>query len=88
MKSVTMSDARAHLPKIVDQVNEGEKEAVEIVRHGKPMAMVVSKALYESLIETIEILSDEKMAGVLIEALRKPKKAKHTLAQVEKDLRL
>lgn len=87
MKTMTVSDARAHLPEIIDQVNEGQKEAVEIMRHGEPIATIMSASLYESIVETLEILSDEKGAHALKEALRNIKKAKFIpAAQAKKEL--
>lgn len=81
MKTMTVSDARAHLPEIIDQVNKGQKEAVEIMRHGEPVATIMSASLYESIVETLEILSDEKTAQALKEALRNIKKAKFIPAE-------
>lgn len=87
MKTMTVSDARTHLPELIDQVNEGVKEAIEIVRHGEPVAAIMSATLYEALVETIEILSDEKMAKLLKKALKEAKRAKFIpLAQVRKEL--
>lgn len=81
MKTMTVSDARAHFPEIIDQVNGAQKEAVEIVRHGEPVATIMSASLYESIIETLEILSDEDGAKTLKEALRNIKKAKFIPAE-------
>lgn len=65
MKTMSVTDARAHLPKLVDEVNSGvDKEGIRIMRRGKPVARIVSEELYESLLETLEILADEEfMAG-------------------------
>ena len=60
MKTMTLSDARAHLPKLVDEVNKGKKDGVQILRRGKPVARILSEDLYNSLIETLEILADEE----------------------------
>jgi len=87
MKTMTASDARAHFPEILDQVSESPRETVEILRHGEPVARIVSASLYESIVETLEILSDEEAASKLKEALRNMKKAKFIpLAQVKKEL--
>lgn len=87
MKTMTVSDARAHLPEIIDQVNEGQKEAVEIMRHGEPVAAIMSARLYESIVETLEILSDEETAKALRKAIKDAKKAKFIPAErVRKDL--
>lgn len=87
MKTMSVSNARAHFPEIIDQVNGGSKEAVEIVRHGEPVATIMSASLYESIVETLEILSDDKSAQALKEALRNTKKAKFIPAgQAKKEL--
>jgi antitoxin YefM len=87
MKTMTVSNARAHFPEIIDQVNGGSREAVEIVRHGEPVAAIMSATLYESIIETLEILSDEETAKALRKALKDMKKAKFIPAErVRKDL--
>lgn len=87
MKTMTVSDARAHLPEIIDQVNESPKETVEIMRRGEPVAAIMSARLYESLVETLEILADEETAKALREALRNARKAKFIpFEQVRKEL--
>lgn len=89
MKTMSVSDARAHLPDIIDQVNKSPREAVEIVRHGEPVAAIMSAKLYESIVETLEILSDEDTARALRKALKdtNAKKAKFIPAErVRKDL--
>ena len=43
----SIAEARAHLPSIVDEVEVGAP--VEITRRGKPVAIVLSPAQYESL---------------------------------------
>jgi len=43
----SIAEARAHLPSIVDEVEVGPP--VEITRRGKPVAVVLSSAQYESL---------------------------------------
>jgi len=59
MKTMSVTEARAHLPKLVDEVSV-LRGGVQIARRGKPVARIVSEDLYESLLETLEILSDEK----------------------------
>jgi prevent-host-death family protein len=87
MKTMSISDARTHLPEIIDQVNADSKEAIEIVRHGEPVAAIMSASLYESIVETLEILADEKTANALKDALRNAGKSKFIPAsRVRKDL--
>jgi len=61
MSSVTLSDAKTHLTRLLTEVEElGEK--VVITRSGRPAGVLVSVDEYEGLIETLEILADTEMA--------------------------
>jgi prevent-host-death family protein len=87
MKTMTVSHARANLPDLIDQVNGKHKKAIEIVRHGEPVAAIMSAKLYESIVETLEILSDEETSRLLKKVLREAKRAKFIPAErVWKDL--
>jgi prevent-host-death family protein len=46
MKRVSVADARNHLPALI---HEAETEPVEIVRRGKPVAVLVSRADFDRL---------------------------------------
>ncbi|MDQ2804306.1 MAG: type II toxin-antitoxin system prevent-host-death family antitoxin [Pseudomonadota bacterium] len=43
MREVQASDAKAHLPQLLDDVERGE--TVVITRHGRPIARIVPEAL-------------------------------------------
>lgn len=61
MSSVTLSDAKTHLTRLLTEVEElGEK--VVITRSGRPAGVLVSVDEYEGLLETLEILADTEMA--------------------------
>ncbi len=53
---ISISDARANLPDLVDKVSE-ELDRVVITVNGKPKAILVSAEELESLEETAEILA-------------------------------
>lgn len=89
MRTMSVSDARAHLPELIDQVNGKSRETVGIVRRGESVATIMSTDLYESMVETLEILSDPETTGLLKEAIRNAKKAKFIpMAEVMKDLEI
>ncbi len=62
MREVQASDAKAHLPQLLDDVERGE--TVVITRHGRPIARIVPEAHFrqEEIDKAIEA----------IKALRKP----------------
>ncbi|MGH7762979.1 MAG: type II toxin-antitoxin system Phd/YefM family antitoxin [Candidatus Dormibacteraceae bacterium] len=63
-KVVPFTEARTHLTELLDDV-ESVHEHVVITRNGRPAAIVMSQAEYDSLIETLEILGDQKLVADL-----------------------
>ncbi len=66
-KTIPFSDARAHLTELLDEIEE-IREHVVITRNGRPAAVVMSEAEYESLIETLEVLNDPEVMAALKES--------------------
>ena len=64
---VPFTDARATLSDLLDLV-ENEQEHVIITRQGKPVAIVMSVAEWESWEETIDVLSDPQAMEALRES--------------------
>ncbi len=61
-RTMQMIEARDKLTTLPEEFeNEPEAGAVVITRRGKPVLAVMSWELYESLMETLEIMGDEKM---------------------------
>ena len=58
--TVSLTQLRPKLPQILDRVTKYFDRYI-ITRHGKPEAVVISREDYESLLETLEILSDKKL---------------------------
>ena len=64
MRNLSMSEARGELTSLPELLGE-ENEAVAITRRGKPVLALMPWELYESIVETLEILGDEKMRSAL-----------------------
>lgn len=62
-----LTEARNRLSEIVEDVTSTGSEFV-ISRHGRPAVVVIGYAEYESLLETLNILSDAATMGALAEA--------------------
>lgn len=61
MSTITLSDAKTHLPRILAEVAEiGER--VIITRSGRPAGVLLSIDEYDGLIETLEILADPELS--------------------------
>ena len=64
-----LTQARSRLSEIVDEV-ASTGSTIEISRHGRPVAVVLGYDEYESLIETLNILTDEATMDAIAEAER------------------
>jgi len=67
VSTMALSDVRENLRTIVDEVLATGTEYT-ITRHGKPVAVLLSYDEYESLIETLNILSDDETLAAIDEA--------------------
>ena len=65
-EGVSLSDARAILTQLPEKLAAGQG-VVPLTRHGKPVLAIMTWDLFESLSETIEIMSD----SALMEQIRK-----------------
>ena len=63
-KTLPISEAKTHLPALVQGVSDRDEEIV-ITRNGRPAAVLLSIEEYESLWETIDLLSDPKAMAQL-----------------------
>ena len=64
LKNVSMSEARNELTSMPELL-EKQQGAVAITRRGKPVLARMPRDLYESIIETLELLGNEKMMAAL-----------------------
>jgi antitoxin YefM len=67
MNTAPLTEVRDKLREVVDTVVETGTEYV-ITRHGKPVAVVLGYDEYESLVESLNILSDEETMNAVREA--------------------
>jgi antitoxin YefM len=58
MNTAPLTEVRDKLREVVDDVVATGNEYV-ITRHGRPVAVILSFEDYESLVETLNVLSDE-----------------------------
>lgn len=64
--TLTITQARAkllHMPETL--ARDKETKAVTVTRRGKPVLAIVDWSLYESVIETLEILGDPELSAAL-----------------------
>ena len=66
MTTAPLTEVRDRLSEIVDDVSAGASWV--ITKHGRPVAVILSHEEYESLIETLNVLSDPDTMAALAEA--------------------
>jgi len=85
-RTIPLSVAKAHLSEIVRDVSETH-EVVTISKGGVPATVMMSADEYESLIETLEILSDPELMEDIRIGLEEEKAGKTvSLEEVLRDL--
>jgi antitoxin YefM len=87
---LAMAEARKQLPKLADALEKHpEIGAVKITRHGKPVLAVLSWDLYESVVETMEIMSDPEMMAAFRQGVKEMQEGKGIpLEQFKRELGL
>ena len=63
----SLTDVRGRLSEVVDEVARTGDEVV-ITKHGRPVAVLLAHDDYESLIETVNILSDDETMAAIAES--------------------
>jgi prevent-host-death family protein len=64
--TAAVSDVRERLSELVDEVSSTGSDVV-ITRHGRPSAVLLGYDDYESLIETVNVLSDASLMSAIAE---------------------
>jgi prevent-host-death family protein len=87
-ETLSMMEARAKLTGLPEQFERSpETGAVTVTRRGKPVLAVMPWELYDSITETLEILSDDKMMKALRKSLQQARKGRtYSTAEVRKKL--
>jgi len=78
MKTVPLSEAKARLSSLLDEVEECDEEIV-ITRNGRAAAVLVSPGDLESLKETVAVGSDAALVGEIRRGLAVLKRGKAKL---------
>lgn len=88
MNTIAISDLRANLPNLIDQVSE-KLERLIVTVSGKPKAVVMSLEELESLEETAEILSIPGALESIKEGKKQIERGEYiTLEELEKKYHL
>jgi prevent-host-death family protein len=83
-----MSEARQQLTRLPEQLADAHNEAaVTVTRHGEPVLAVLPYDLYESIMETLEIVGDPELMQALRQSIKEIE-AGQTVSLDELDKRL
>ena len=74
-KELTTVDARRELTKLPEQL-EAEPATIAVTRRGKPVLAIMTWEDYQSIQETLEILSDAEAVEQLRESIREVREGK------------
>ena len=72
-KYLTITEARKKLLGLPDELTD---EPIIITKHGKPVMVTISYEQMESLLETLEILTDKEFSSQLKEGIQQDKEGK------------
>ena len=72
---IPISKAKSDLLEIIRRL-ENVEDAVAVTKNGVPAAVILSMDKYQGLLETLDILSDEKTMKSLRTSLRQARKGK------------
>lgn len=87
-KDIPITEARHELTSLPEKLARG-LGTVAVTRRGKPVLAILPWELYESILETVEILGDEKTMDALRQGIKEMKEGKGIpWEQVKKKLRL
>lgn len=69
VKDIPITEARYALTSLPERLAQ-EPGAVAVTRRGKPVLALMPWELYESIVETLEIMGDESLMAVLRQGIK------------------
>jgi len=87
-RTLSISEVRNNLTRFPERLKH-DPEPVEITQRGKPVMALMSWDLFESLVETMEVMADEEAIKALRKSVRDVKEGRtYTTREVERRLGL
>ena len=75
MRDLPITEARGELTALSDKLSHSH-ETVTVTRRGKPVLAILPWEEYEALVETLEIMTDERLMADLRQSLKEAKSGK------------
>jgi antitoxin YefM len=87
MTTLPLAEVRAQLSKLVDEA-ERTHERVEVTKNGRRAAVLLSADDYDSIMETLDILSDSDLVAAIREGMHDLERGEvYSAEEVEADLK-
>lgn len=87
MTTLPLAEVRANLSKLVDEAVRTHQR-IEVTRQGRRAAVILSAEDYDSIMETLDILSDQQLMGEVRAAEAEAEGGQiHTLDDVTEEMR-
>lgn len=84
-KELPITEARAKLTQIANDLVDSQ-DTVTVTNRGKPMMTLIGYEMYESIMESLEIMSDPDLMVLLRQSLREARRGEVVgLDEVERD---
>jgi antitoxin YefM len=87
MTTLPLAEVRANLSKLVDEAVRTH-QPIEVTRQGRRAAVILSADDYDSIMETLAVVSDQQLMGEVREAEAEADRGEvFTLDEVEEEMR-
>ncbi len=63
--TLSIAEAREQFTRLPERFDEEPDLTVQVTRHGKPVMVVLPWDIYESIIETLEVMADPDLMAAL-----------------------
>jgi len=89
-KELSITEARHKLTGLPKEFSrEAEPDAVAVTRRGKPVLAILPWDLYESLVESLEIMGDEGLMAALHQSIKEIREGKtYSMEEARRRLKL
>jgi antitoxin YefM len=84
MRKMNITQTRNRLLDLADEIEKKPRTVIEVQKHGRPVMTLISPEFYDSLVETLEILSDEDLMMRLKKAVKEISEGKGIPLEVSK----
>lgn len=75
-KELSIVEARNRLTQLPEELQKDNSGALTITRRGKPVLAVMPYELYDSLMETLEVMSDPELMALLRQSIAEANRGK------------